>query len=267
MIKKTNTKKRSTKSKKINQLLPKVGKTAAVQSVFRTAKILKCLANNRGSIKDIAEECDLSMTTVHRILQSLEESELAFQDPIESKYYLGPLFTQLSVTQINLHRYLTSRSYEEINRLSSLFGESTTLDVEVGLQIITLLHVLGKFNYGMINPEKVMFYSSVSKAIMSQHSDDEIEIIMGQLKSPTRESVTDIEDIKKQIIETRHQGYIVYHEPTEGIMGVSVPIRNYICPAALSVVGPEIRLGQITPNIIEEMKISASRISNSILKT
>jgi len=45
--------------KENGKMLPQIGKTATVQSVFRTAKILKCLANNVGSIKDISKNAVL----------------------------------------------------------------------------------------------------------------------------------------------------------------------------------------------------------------
>jgi DNA-binding IclR family transcriptional regulator len=257
----------SARLKRPNQFPQKIGKTKAIQSVFRTAQILHCLAGNINALTDIAEYCNLSTTTVHRFLQSLEESELAFQDPIEHKYHLGPLFTELLVTQINVHTYLIDRSNQEINRLSRLFGESIALDVEAGLQIVTLVHIPTRFNYGIVNPMRLPFYSSVSQAMLSQRSDDEIDKILNHLKSLPGDRAVDKENLKKQIIEGKRLGYNIFCEDPDGITGISVPIRNYLCPAALSVAGPEMRMSSIKNDVIIELKTSAAQIENSLLKS
>jgi DNA-binding IclR family transcriptional regulator len=251
-------------ARKLDELPQKIGKTKTVKSVFRTSQILQCLAGNISSIKDIAEQCGLSTTTVHRILQSLEESELACQDPIENKYHLGPLFTQLLLTQVNVHRYLIDHANEEINRLAHLFGEAVALDAQVGMQIVTLEYIPSKFNYGITTPIKLPVYSSISQALLSQHSDDEIETILRHTELSPGNPVLDKEKLKKQLKINQLQGYTVYREDPNGITGISAPINNYVCPAAISVIAPEIRMCSIISGVTEELKASAARISDSM---
>jgi IclR family KDG regulon transcriptional repressor len=254
----------NTSIKKLDELPQKVGKTKSVKSVFRTSQILQCLAGNIGSIKDIADHCGLSTTTVHRILQSLMESDLACQDPIENKYHLGPLFTQLLLTQVNVHRYLIDQSNEEINRLARLFGEVVALDVEVGIQIVTLEYIPSKFNYGITAPNKLPIYSSISQVMLSQHSEAEIEIILNHSELAPGNPVLDKDNLKKQLKINQLQGYTVYREDPNGITGISAPVKNYICPAAISVIAPEIRMGSIITEVIEEIQLSVGRISKNI---
>jgi DNA-binding IclR family transcriptional regulator len=59
-------------------------KETAVQSVRRAAEILNCISNGMSSVTDIAERCNLSKSTVHRLLKALGESELVMQDPINT---------------------------------------------------------------------------------------------------------------------------------------------------------------------------------------
>jgi DNA-binding IclR family transcriptional regulator len=258
----------SVKSRKRNKVVPNRGKTTSVKSIIRTSSILRCLSKNIHSIKEIADHCRLSMATVHRILQTLEESELAFQDPINRKYYLGPLFTQLSLSQINAHQYLIVQSAEEVNRIWDLFGEFTALNAEVGMRIIQLVNIPSKFNYSISRIDDCpMFYGSHSKVLMAQHSDDEIEVILNSVtpKPPSNHCVTDREQLKEQFMEARRQGYYICRkEIDEIVMGISVPIKNYMCPASLSVVGPEIHLEAISAVVIKELLISANRISDRI---
>jgi len=255
----------SLKSLKQRDKIPNNGEgTTPVKSIFRATRILQCLDNDIHSIKEIAARCELSMTTVHRILQTLEESELVFQDPIEHRYYLGQFFTKLSLNQSRNHKYLAAQAYEEANRIAELFGEFVAFDVEVGMQVVTLIQIQSRFNYSISKLVKPMFYGSVSKAMIAQKSDAEIEMMLKSItpKPPSEYCVTDKGKIKEQIKEVKRQGYCVSRrEIDEGIMGISVPVKNYICAVALSVVGPEIRLDPITDEVNKEMMISASRIS------
>ena len=258
----------SVKSRRRNNVAQKGRKTTPINSIVRATNILRCLRDSVHSIKDIAEHCGLSQATVHRILQTLEDSELVFQDPTNHKYYLGPLFAQLSLNQINAHQYLIVQSVEEVNRIWDLFGEFTALDVEVGWQMITLIEVQSRFNYGITRLSKPMFYGSLSKVLMAQKSDAEIDTILNAIvpKPLTEYCITDKEKLKEEFQEVRRQGYSVSRkEITEGIMGISVPIKNYHYPAVLSIVGPEIRLDTIIDKAIEEMMTSAKRISGRLL--
>ena len=81
----------------------------SVRSISRAADILRCLMNDIDSIKDIAASCGQSKATVHRILGTLEKSDLVFMDPISHKYYLGPFINQLSSIGYNSHKNLIAQ--------------------------------------------------------------------------------------------------------------------------------------------------------------
>lgn len=246
----------------------KKGKDAMpVNSVIRACKIIECLSNNNNSIKEIAEQCGLSISTVHRLLQTLIDSELVFKNPIDQKYYLGRLFTRITLSTLNNHKHFIYQSIDEVQRIWDIFGEFTALDIEVGLQINTLIEIQSRFNYIIAKSTMPMFYGSVSKVMMAQHSDDEIATILKNVKlAPTsKDCITNKKLIKESIKEIRHQGYCVSRrEIDEGIMGISVPISNYVCAASLSVVGPDVRLEPKTKEILQELLVSASNISNRI---
>jgi IclR family transcriptional regulator, pca regulon regulatory protein len=240
-----------------------------VKSIFRAANILQCLDNNIHSVKEIAANCQLSEATVHRILQTLEESGLVFLEPVEHKYYFGPLFTQLAINRVDVHKFLLTQAYDEVNRMADLFGEFSVFDVEVGMQVITLMQVPSRFNFSVSRLIKPTYYTSVSKMMMAQKSDAEIEIILKsiEIKPTSKYCVADKENLKEQFRQARRQGYFISRrESDEGVMGVSVPVKNYMCAAALSVVGPEIRLDPIIEKVTKELLASASRISDRLAK-
>jgi DNA-binding IclR family transcriptional regulator len=85
--------------------------------------------------------------------------------------------------------------------------------------------------------------------------------------NPKSMGKVDKETIKKQLKQARKQGYYVSTGKTEGIMAVSVPISHYLCPVALSVVGPEIRIKPVAANVVAEMSKSAKIIAEKLNKS
>jgi DNA-binding IclR family transcriptional regulator len=242
-----------------------------VQSIIRAAAILRCLGSGINSIKDIGENCGLSASTVHRILQTLVETGLAFQDPGDHKYYLGILWARISMEQSNAHKYLLANSVEEVNRIWDFTGECTALGVGVGMQVVTLLQLPCKFSFGVIERSiRPLFLGSENKALMSLHNDDEINILLAnaRFQPDARNEIIDKEKLKEQFGEVRLKGYAISRNELsdDGIMGISVPINNYSYPAALTVVGPESRMLNNTDKIVNELLTSGKRISKRIAR-
>jgi len=241
-------------------------KKSSVQSISRAAGILRCLANDMHSVKEIADCCRLSMATVHRILKALEEEEFVFEDPVGRKYYLGLFASQLSLNQSHAHKWLIAQSFDEINRIWKLFNEFTALDIEVGFQAINLINLQSKMNYSISRPPQSSL-GSESIIFFAQHTDDEVAVILSSINPNAKDDgKIDSEKIIKQVKQARRQGYYISTEFTEGIMGISVPIVHYLCPVALSVVGPGIRLTPIVSAIVTEMQKSTTLISEKIIQ-
>jgi len=240
-----------------------------VQSILRAAEILRCLGNGINSIKDIGVKCHLSVSTVHRILQTLVETDLAFQNVGDHKYYLGRLWDQISVEQSNAHKFFLSNSVEEVNRIWDLTGECTALGVEIGLQVVTLLQLPCKFSFGVINRSiRPPFLGSENQALMSLHSDEEINAFLAYSKfNPDMGTeINNKQQLKEIYREVRLKGYAISQKELsdDGIMGISVPIGRYSHPAALTVVGPESRMLTHTDKIVKELLTSAKRITRRL---
>ena len=235
-----------------------------VQSIARASQILNCLANDINSIQEIAKQCGLSLGTVHRILKALKAVNLVFQDPLEHKYYLGLFATQLSLNYANAHKWLIAQCIDELNSISQTFNETTILAIEVGLQQINLITIESKMNHH-VSRSPHFFIGSESISFLAQHKDVELDLILTSIGSRSVHGVHfNRTEIKKQVDATRRQGYCVATDHTDGVSSISVPIAVYLCPVVISVVGPEIRLKSIVPNIIAEMTRMSSLISNNI---
>jgi DNA-binding IclR family transcriptional regulator len=69
-----------------------------------------------------------------------------------------------------------------------------------------------------------------------------------------------------QVKQARQEGYAIScGEVFIGAFNISAPIRDYICPAALNILGPEHRLKSKATEIAKELKASVARIEKKIL--
>jgi DNA-binding IclR family transcriptional regulator len=239
-----------------------------VRSVFRTVDILNCLNNNINALTDIAENCGLSDSIAHRLLKTLEKTNLVTQDTATRRYYLGPLIAQLSSNPQTTHQQLMMCAQEEMNRLATVSGETVGICVLVGARLIRLYNIPSQSSLRVweegINLGQP-FIGAPAKVLLSQLKDDDIKILLDnvKLKPLTEKSITNKEALRKQLVKIRQQGYAIsYGERVQGATGISAPIKSYIYPAELSIAAPEIRVRPKLDSFLKELLISAGRISD-----
>ena len=107
-----------------------------------------------------------------------------------------------------------------------------------------------------------------AKALLSQIDDEKLNFYIEsiekvRLAEPSIEKRRLVDELK----QVRKQNYAISHgEVILGAVGISAPIKNYVCPAALTILGTETDLGSSLTDLIEELKASAQRISMYIAK-
>ena len=85
------------------------------------------------------------------------------------------------------------------------------------------------------------------------------------LEPLTERTITDKDELIAQLKQIRRQGYAVdAGERIHGAMCISVPIKNYVLPATLGILGPESRMKPRLTDFINELVASGTRISNSL---
>jgi IclR family acetate operon transcriptional repressor len=111
------------------------------------------------------------------------------------------------------------------------------------------------------------FTGATGRVLFSQLSDEEIRETLRKINSQqfTGHSVIDSDNLLAQLKEIRQQGYAIsYGEIIAGAICMAAPIRNYIHPAALAIIGPESRVKPRLADITKALKLSADRISSII---
>jgi DNA-binding IclR family transcriptional regulator len=239
-------------------------------SIAHATSILICLSNDVHALTDIARQCNLGKSTVHRILKLLGEAQLVVQDSTNRRYYLGPLITQLASNPITTHEYLIMYANEEMKHLSYISEETVTLDIMIGIQHFSLYEIASKHDLKVTQESRMsgpLQAGASVKVMLSLFNDKQLKVALDTMNitRATERTVTNKELLMAQIKEIRQQGYAIsYGERIPGALCISVPINNYVLPVAMSVVGPESRLQLRATAVIEELKASSVRISNNI---
>jgi DNA-binding IclR family transcriptional regulator len=239
-------------------------------SVAHAANILLCLSEQVHTISEISRQCQLGKSTVHRVLKLLEQTGMVIQDPINRNYYLGPFISRLNANPGTSHEYLIILALDEMRRLSRLAGETIPLDLMIGLKLMPLYELTSLHDLKVTQQSKIEGPSHAGasrKVLLSQLDDRQLKMVLAGLEYTklTERTVTSPEVLMAQIKEIRKQGYAVsYGEVNPGVICLSAPVLHYVFPAAVSIIGPEVRIHSRVKEFIEELRVSAARISQKL---
>lgn len=244
-----------------------------VSSVIRAVDILKVLAGGVTRVTEICERLGLSKATVHRLLRTLEVSDLVKQNPLDRTYCLGPAFLQLSSSREIQHQYLISAAFKELKRLRDISGETVNLQIPLGTERVcveeiqsleTIKYVTGK---GAVYP---IFVGSAGKVLLSETDNADLRLLMKKFYfvPSAPQPIKSPELLLKEVEKAKKQGYATsFGERVAGSASVSVPVRNYVVPITITVMGPADRFTLPKINrVVKEMKKSATNLSLDLSK-
>jgi len=242
----------------------------SVESVVRVAQILRSLSNGTDRISKIADEIHLSNSTVHRLLQTMEDVGLAGRDPTNRRYFLGPFISSLAFKLRAPHQRLISMATKPLEQLRNETGETVGLIMRTGVQRTHLMEILSlqELRYTALKDSPVPVYAGAAgKVLLSQLGMDEAKDLIRRMEPVLLgpNTIIDKDAILREVTKTRQVGYAISAgEITEGVMSVSVPVYNYVFPLALCVYGPEFRLTDKVMEIVGLLKKTTARIAQDL---
>jgi DNA-binding IclR family transcriptional regulator len=241
-------------------------------SVLKAIDILRILSEGLDRISELSNKLNISKATTHRILKSLEMSRMVRQDPVTRRYYLGPLILDLASKPIIAHQNLVVSAFEDMKYLRDISRETVVLHIRIGIERICLeeLQSFENIKYtagkGFIAP---IYTGSAGKVLLSELKENEIQLLARNLRLDALgpNTITDKQVLLKELEKVRRQGYATsFGERVPGSASISVPIKGYICPVALSVLGPDNRFSlKMMMDVLKEMRESAARISRKLI--
>ena len=248
-----------------------MSESKTVNSIVRAALILQTLSQGNSRIGKISESARLSKGTTHRLLLTLAKVGFVVQDPMTQRYHLGPGLLQLTSDPILSHNWLISCAFEQMTYLKNLSRETILLHLRAGLQKVCIEKIDSPEDLKYINEKgstAPLYVGGAGKILLSELKDDEINKILSQIRlvAITANTITDRQKLWAEIKKVRRLGYATsFGERVPGSSCVSVPVKKYTAPVALSILGPASRFSpkKIT-KITAELKQAAGRISENL---
>lgn len=245
-----------------------------IQSIERAADVLELflVSNPELSVKEISEKLNLSKSTVHGIIKTLEERGYLQQNPVDLKYKLGiKLFelgnfvgNHLDIGKIArpIIRNLVVELNETVHLVMLQRDEVIYIDKIEGPRALTIYSHIGK--------RAPVHCTGVGKVILAYQGEKEIDRILSSvvLESYTEYTMTNITNIKNHLKLIREKGYAIDDEEIElGLKCIAAPIFNHQgnVIASISCAAPKMRFDdERIPEVIERIQKASSEISKCL---
>lgn len=201
-----------------------------VQSVERIFQLIEHLAAHPTgvSLQTLAGETGLAKSTVHRLLASLVGLGYVVQDEENGHYRLTLKMFELSSGIVD-SMDIMGVAKAHLERLSQRTGEAVHLVIRDGRDIVYIYKTESgpmrmASRVGLRSP---LYCTGVGKAILATLPGDELEDIWthSNVQKLTDKTITDLEELRSQLVEVRANGYAIDDEENElGVRCVAVAI-------------------------------------------
>ncbi|OKO87257.1 IclR family transcriptional regulator C-terminal domain-containing protein [Bradyrhizobium sp. AS23.2] len=244
-----------------------------VQSVDRALSILETLAEDDEGyrLSDLAVRTGLSVSTVHRLLATLESRRFVQFDRAESKWHVGVRSFTVGASFAR-RRNFSAQAIPYLRKLRDLTRETANLAVVDDEFIIVLTRMESREimrSLTKVGGRVAMVTSGVGKAVLATYSDEDVGAVIRHHGMPrlTEKSLVRPSDLFKELEKIRKQGYALDDEEAcMGLRCIAAVVYNDCAEplAAISVSGMTSRLtderlpeiGQIVRDVAGELTIA-----------
>lgn len=220
-----------------------------IQASATAFTIIEYLSENeRAGITEIAGDIDVSKSTVHNHLKTLEQGEYVTQDD-SGRYALGYRFLTLG-GKVRQRSNLYSVAKPEINWLVEETGESACVATEEFGRIVYLYQARGEravITDSHTGTRVLPHCTALGKSMLAHLPEERVDEIITRRGLPknTENTINSKEELFEELAETRDRGYAFDDEERiEGLRCVGAPVMdddNEVI-GALSVSGPAKRV-------------------------
>lgn len=240
---------------------PKSSKgVAGTKAIDRALFVLSSFVNHpEQGITEMANNADLSPSTVHRIVQALVQNGFLEQSKATDRYHLGHAAHVLG--QSARESWGFERALPLLERIGGLTGESVNMGIADGTEVVVVLRVesVQPLRFDQPAGSRIsMHCSSMGKALLA-FRDQPLPKLDYQVITPT--SIKSEVEYEKELAKTRELGYSVDNqESIPGVSCVAAPIRNAEgnAVAAIAVQGPTVRMTAERIEAISEQVIASA---------
>ncbi len=219
------------------------------QAVARAVSLLKAFSDARPEwrLSDLARAARLHKATTHRLLAALAREGMVVRDPTGEWYRLGPEAIALGARAARAND-LRTVSRSELEALAVQTGETVTLELPVGSDMLILDEVMGRSLIGAtasLGTRWPAYATSTGKAVLAALPDAECRLrLEGRLARYTPRTIVSPLALRSELARVRRRGYATAIEELErGYVAVGAALRGPDDQpvAAISVGGPRPR--------------------------
>jgi IclR family acetate operon transcriptional repressor len=246
---------------------------SGTQSVLRAVAMLEAFTDEKPAwqVSDLAEAVGLNRTTAYRLLTALESAEFVTRDPAGDSYRLGSGLIVLG-SRAQRANSVQAISRPELEKLASFTGDTATLEVLVGREIMIIDEVPGEYltsGKQEIGTRWPAHTTSTGKAILAHSPAEALStFLLEPLSALTEHTITDPALFSRCLEVIRKKGYAVANDELEvGYVAVGAPVFDVKgqVVAAVSIGGPSVRLTTRRTNEIGTLvKEAAGKISRQL---
>jgi DNA-binding IclR family transcriptional regulator len=215
-----------------------------VQSLEIGMSILRAMVHGQRSmmLKDIAAAADMPASKAHRYLVSLIRAGLVEQDPLTSRYDLGPFSLNIGLVAIDrLDRVRLGLT--EIARLRDEINETTALAVwsDHGPVIVRWERPRRAITVNVVTGTALNMLNSASGRVFAAwHRNDTVDRLIAQ-ELKTRTMPPELQtraQVDEMLAQVRRDGYAALSDfyMARGVEAVAAPVFNFRNEITMSIV-------------------------------
>ena len=216
-----------------------------VQSVDRAMTLLEVLSEeDRGQrLTDLARRTGLSLTTVHRLLTTLEQRRFVQFSLGDNLWHVGRQ-TYMVGSAFVRDRHFVAPALPFLRRLRDLTRETANLGVVDNGEIILVNQIESreiKRAISRVGGRTPMTASGMGKAILSCYSHDEVTAVVARtgMRKVTSRTITSREDLDDDLERARDNGFSIDDEEfLPGLRCVAAPVydnqQEVVCAISVS---------------------------------
>lgn len=249
---------------------------SGTQSVTRAFAILKVFSDARRewTLADLARTLEFTKPTALRLLGVLEREGMVQRVRPGGSYRLGPRAIELgALAQRSIDLQTSARP--ELERLAWATGETTTLEMLTGTEILVLDFVRGRRpgSWGEYVGARWPAHAAATGKVLlaaarlerSESWEQFLSATAGRLARCTPRTITTMARLSEELSQVQRRGYATAIEELEpGYVAIGVPVENHAgrSVAALCIGGQSSRLTRDRRAVLlRALQESARRIS------
>lgn len=198
----------------------------SIDRAMTVAYVLATEATDDGlSISDLSKQCQLPLSTIHRLLKAMIKQGMVEQDERTKCYQLGTIWLEYGLRVYDSMDYVI-KIRPELERLMREVEESVYLSKPAGLEAIIIERIDSENNpiriYDQLGLRIPMHIGAANKAMLASMPTSKSNDLLEKLIP-----VEQLPIIKIALQKIKKQGYAISHgEKTEGTSSIAVAILD-----------------------------------------